>query len=279
MPFVQADDYEIYYEVHGEGEAVICPGGWSILTGEGHGRLPASLRENYRTIVYDHRGLGRSTDNGAPLSTVDLAKDAARVIDAAGLDRAHVFGHGGLGACLSQHLAASFPDRVGALMLVAGWAGPDPFKRAQHDMGQYIFDIGGFDAYRRFGALLIYTPEYYNANERQILSDEGAWGEFEGTDLAALRRVQHATAAHDARDALPRIKSPTLVVHGELDQVDPPRLGRQLVSLIPRARLAIIGNTPHSMRSYPEGFAELSQLVDDFIKAHPIANFLAHAGI
>ena len=176
-----------------------------------------------------------------------------------------------MGACQSQHLAANHPDLIGALVLVSGWAGPDKFKRAQHAMGQFVFDAGGFAAYRQYGALLIHTPEYYNEHEDEILAMNGAWGEFENTPLESLRRIQHATADHDARAVLHRVRAPTLVLHGELDQVDPPRLGEELCRLISNARLEVIPGTPHSMRAYPEGFARLGALTDAFFSRHPLA--------
>lgn len=264
MPFADAGDYRIHYEVYGDGVPVLCPGGWSILVGENHRRLPRQLLDNFRVIVFSHRGLGQSTDNDVPITTEDLAEDAALVIRAAGFGRAHVYGHGGLGACLSQHLAARHPGLVRGLVLVAGWAGHDPYKRAAHELSQFIFEHGGFQAYRRAGALNIHTPEYYNAHEAAILSATGAWGEFNDTAPERLRRIQRATIEHEARHVLPSIAAPTLVIHGELDRVDPPRLGRELVALIPNARLEVIPDTPHAMRTCPEGFERLGRIVTDF---------------
>ncbi|MGI6852127.1 alpha/beta fold hydrolase [Mesorhizobium sp. 1B3] len=266
MPYAQVGESRIYYEVRGDGPAVICPGGWSILTGAGHDRLPPQLREGFTTIVYDHRGLGRSTDDSSSISTVTLADDASAVIRHAGFGRVHVFGHGGLGACLSQHLAARHKDLVKGIVLVAGWAGPDTYKQAQFAMAQFAFEHGGFEAYQRYGALLIHTPEYFNDHSDEILSAKGSWGEFKSADLSALRRIQRATNEHDARDILPRIEAPCLVVHGELDVVDPPRLGEELARLIPFARLEIIPGTPHAMRTSPEGYKKLGSLVSTFFR-------------
>jgi pimeloyl-ACP methyl ester carboxylesterase len=266
MPFAHGDGYDIYFEVRGEGPPVLCPNGWGIITGDGHVRLPERLREEFTTIVYDHRGLGRSSDIEASATTADYGRDAALVAEAAGFSRMHVYGHGGLGACLSQHLAAQRPDLVDRLVLVSGWAGPDTYKQAQSMVWQRLFDLEGLAAFRQWGALLIYTPEYYNEHEAEILSEAGSWGEFTES-IAALRKVQTATIAHHARDVLPLVQSETLVVHGELDVIDPPRLGREIASLIPRALLKVVPAAPHAIRTVPESFRYLGDLVADFFHA------------
>jgi 3-oxoadipate enol-lactonase len=267
MPFADGNGFRTYFEVHGSGDPVLCPGGWAIITGMGHERLPERLRKEFTTIVYDHRGLGQSTDSADVVTTAEYGQDAARVIEAAGFDKVHVFGHGGLGACLSQHLAAQSPHLVDRLVLVSGWAGPDPYKRAQGRIGQLLFDLRGFPAYQQWGALLVHTPEYYNEHEAELLSKNGSWGEF-SEEMGALRKVQAATVIHDARAVLPTIEAPTLAIHGELDIVDPPRLGRELVSLIPNARLEVIAGAPHLMRSMPEAYTYFGDLVGDFLNGH-----------
>ena len=131
-------------------------------------------------------------------------------------------------------------------------------------MVQMAFDHGGFPAYQKAGALLIHTPEYFNEHADQILSAKGSWGEFQEADVAAFRRVQTATNAHDARAVLPSIQAPCLIVHGELDVVDPPRLGEELVRLIPNSRMEVIPDTPHAMRTNPVGFERLGAIVTAF---------------
>lgn len=266
MPYANIGERSIYYEIHGAGPPVLCPGGWGILTGEGHNRLPEKLRQNFTTIVYDHRGFGRSSNDDTPISTVTLADDAAAVVRDTAFERVHVFGHGGLGACLSQHLAVRHKDLLKGLVLVAGWAGPDTYKQAQFAASQFALEHGGFDAFRRHGALLIHTPEYFNAHADEILSAKGAWGELKSMDLSVLRQVQLATNDHDARSVLGSIEAPCLIVHGELDVVDPPRLGEELERLIPFARLEVIPETPHAMRSNPEGYDKFGTLICNFYR-------------
>jgi aminoacrylate hydrolase len=266
MPHAARSGAEIYYEVHGAGPPVLCPGGWSITTGTGHASLPAVLRERFTTIVLNHRGLGRSTDPGGPLTTADFADDAAAVVRAADLGPVHVYGHGGLGACLSQHLAARSPELVDKLVVMAGWAGPDPHKYAQAQVFVDLLRHVGFAAFQRYGATLIHTPEYFNAHADDILSARGAWGAFAQTPEALLRVIE-ATIGHDARDVLGDIAAETLVVQSELDVIDPPRLGRELAALIPRARLEILPSAPHAYRTSPDAVARLDTLLRTFLDA------------
>ena len=70
MPNAHLNGHSMYYEVHGEGEPAVCSGGWGTYC---HGKewyLPAGLTDRYSVVMFDHRGLGESTDNPeVPAST------------------------------------------------------------------------------------------------------------------------------------------------------------------------------------------------------------------
>src|SRR5690606_14412199 len=85
MPVAIIDGRKMYYEVHGEGEPVLAIGGFPLSTGHGFANQPARLREQFRVIVFDHRGLGQSEDDDSPPSTALYAHDAAGLLDGLGV--------------------------------------------------------------------------------------------------------------------------------------------------------------------------------------------------
>jgi pimeloyl-ACP methyl ester carboxylesterase len=97
------------------------PGFWEPLV--------APFAEHHRVIAYDNRGLGLSERGDARITMASLATDAAALLDALEIERAHVLGWS-LGSAVAQELALAHPDRVGGLVLYATWGRGDGYMRA-----------------------------------------------------------------------------------------------------------------------------------------------------
>ena len=115
MPTVRANDIDLYYEEHGSGEPLLLIMGWGGNAASWEPQL-AGLAENFRVIIFDNRGAGRSSAPDEPYSIVQMATDTARLMEALELPRAHVFGIS-MGGMIAQELALMHPEKVGALVL------------------------------------------------------------------------------------------------------------------------------------------------------------------
>ena len=77
MPVVHLNDHEMYYEVHGTGDPVLCMGGWGTYCHGGTNNLARGLTDGYQVIIFDYRGIGESTDDPTVPATMALhAADA-----------------------------------------------------------------------------------------------------------------------------------------------------------------------------------------------------------
>lgn len=255
----QCGDIETaWYEV-GSGRPLILVHG----LGDDHRawrRCVGDLMLSHRVILYDLRGHG-GTSLGSPAGTLEqLAADLASLTDALKLERAVVAGFS-LGGTIAMRLAIDRPDKVAGLVLVAtssrvgkaaaGWyaerfamvAAGDPELKA-------TIDRDTEDVYR-------HAPEDAAAGlkiRREATSDPRGYGNA-CCALAAL-----GTQPLDPE--LTRIKSPTLIVTSDLDQLCPPRAAEIVAAGIQGSHLHLIKGAGHPIPV--ERPTELAHLILDF---------------
>ena len=116
MPCTDNQRPKIYWDEDGQGAAVLLIMGLGWSSDMWHRTRPV-LSPRYRTIAFDNRGAGRSGVPEGPYSIAEMASDAAKVLDAAGVKRAHLFGVS-MGGMIAQEFALQYPNRVRSLFLV-----------------------------------------------------------------------------------------------------------------------------------------------------------------
>jgi 3-oxoadipate enol-lactonase len=244
MPFAETGPVKLYYESHGRGPAVLLVMGLGMTLG-GWWRTVPVLARAFRVLTFDNRGIGRSDSPALPYSVAQMADDAIAVLDAAGEQRAHVYGIS-LGGMVAQELALRHPDRVRALVLGATTPGG---SRAV---------LAGVPALGFFSRAAVMAPEealwaavpytYAEATRRRhaqrIAQDIAHRVRFPPAPSAYGHQVA-AAAMHSTFDRLGEIAAPTLVVHGEQDAVVPPQHARLLADAIHGAELRLWPGAGH----------------------------------
>src|SRR5579863_1621527 len=114
MPFIDHEGAGIYWTEHGSGPPVLLIMGLSFTHEMWYRTLPGL--GGYRTILFDNRGMGRSSVPSGPYRIQQMARDAAAVLTAAGVESAHVVG-ASMGGMIAQELALLAPRRVRTLLL------------------------------------------------------------------------------------------------------------------------------------------------------------------
>lgn len=125
MAFTTTQAAQIYYEIHGDGPAVVLAHGAEGNTLSWFQQVPV-FAKCYRAILYDHRGFGRSTCTPNALQPSQFGSDLIAVMDAAGVERAAVVAQSMAGWSAIQAALAA-PERISAIILVAtsgGFAAP-----------------------------------------------------------------------------------------------------------------------------------------------------------
>src|SRR5580658_5610759 len=132
MPFVENQGAKLYWDEQGSGEPLLLIMGLSYPSCMWHRSRPV-LANSYRTIALDNRGVGQSDVPPGIYPIALMASDAAAVLDAAGVESAHVFGVS-MGGMIAQEFALQYPVRVRSLILGCTAAGGPTALRAEPEV-------------------------------------------------------------------------------------------------------------------------------------------------
>lgn len=242
MPLVSIGDADLYYESTGDGPPLLLVAG---LGGKGSfwaSQVP-SLSGRFRVVTHDHRGTGRSSRSPIVYSAAQMADDVVRLMDALGIERAHVCGHS-TGGAVGQHVALRYSDRLGRLVLSGSWCGPDALFIETFRLRRQVLITCGPQAYYLLGTLLAAPADWTRERFESFEAHVGPkMADFPGLEIE-LSRLS-AVMSHDLRSDVHRIAGPTLVLGAADDQLTPAGFQRELAARIPGAELDVFATGGH----------------------------------
>jgi pimeloyl-ACP methyl ester carboxylesterase len=261
MPGVKVGDINMYYEVHGEGEPLV------LINGAGAGvewfyRLISTYSRQYRLILFDNRGAGRSDRPEMDYTTEAMSDDLAGLLDVIGVDTVHVKGVS-MGGMIAQHFALRYPKRVRSLILAVTYCGgPHSIMPPVSD----ILDLHDLNPKEAAEAMLRWcvSEEFVNKN-RGLFQQLIAFAVKHPIIHPDSPRHLQAIARHDTYERLPEISAPTLVLAGDADKIIAVENARILASRIPNAELVILKDAGHALI---EAADEVDRVVLDFLRRH-----------
>jgi pimeloyl-ACP methyl ester carboxylesterase len=245
------DGTEIYYKDWGTGRPILFSHGWPLSADMWDAQMLFFAEAGYRAVAFDRRGFGRS---GQPWGGYDydtMADDIAALVDALGLRDIVLVGFSMGGGDVTRYIARHGSGRVAKLALISAVT-PIFGKTADHDGPDKAF----FDGLRagivkdRAQFLDDFNPIFYGTNKGTTVSQ----GVFKQTLQIALMASIKATVAcatafaeTDFRPDMLKIDVPTLVVHGDADQVVPfESTGKLAAEMIRGATLKVYPGAPHA---------------------------------
>ena len=264
VPTAEAKGQRLYYEVHGEGEPLLCVMG---LGADSRAWIPeiGNWKGERRVVVFDNRDVGRSSHVEKPYEVTDMANDSLALADHLELESFDLVGMS-LGGAIAQEMALAAPERVRTLSLVVTYGGSGPHGEARaRVLGKAVSALNEEERVD-FLMMLTFSEAFFGQTEqftrlRQILLDDPYPQPPE-----AFARQLAAAGRHETRDRLGQLSMPVQVIGAERDQMVPVWKSAELAGLIPGARLTILEGAPHAVNI--ERAEELSRLVLDFVAEH-----------
>ena len=249
---VQLDGFEMFYECHGTGPAVVFAHGAGGTHLSWWQQIPVFL-EHFQCVTFDHRGFGRSRDVGDKPGQRSFVQDLRNLLDHLDIQKAALVGQS-MGGWTALGFASSFPERVTALVMCDS---PGGHTNSEVDrlMAARSEDREAFA--KSFSEQEPELAFLYEGIRRST-------GDRTSDDWSNLRRGLFSAPVDASRVIENEI--PTLFVVGEEDSIFPPELIEAVHRDIPGSELAIIPDAGHSV--YFERPKVFNRLVKEFLKRY-----------
>lgn len=286
MPNIRANNIDIYYEENGPADGpviLLVMGLGAQMIAWPDAFIHGLVSKGFRIIHYDNRDVGMSQRMegaqapnlvwtmfkariGLPVSVPytlgDMAADGIGLLDALGIDKAHVVG-ASMGGMIVQLMAATHPERTLSMTSIMSSSGKPGLPGARADIQRRFMVKRAPDASREeavaFGAELVSSFSFPDPARPENAHAEMTAKAFDrGYYPVGTRRQLLAIIADGSRvERLKKIAVPTLVVHGGADPLVPKEGSEDIARHIPGARLEIIDEMAHDLPP-----SQVSRMVD-----------------
>ena len=248
------DGTTIYYKDWGKGPVVTFSHGWPLNSDAWDNQLLFFAQHGFRVLAHDRRGHGRSSQASSGNDMNGYAEDLAAVIEALDLKEITMVGHSTGGGEVARYIGCYGTKRVAAAVLI-GAVPPLVVKSATNPEG---LPIEVFDGLRRSLAndrsqfYKDFALIFYGANRPGAKVSQGILDQFWLQSMqAGLNNAYDCVKAFSETDFTEDLKKfdvPTLVMHGEDDQIVPINIsGKRSAKLIKRAKEIFYAGLPHGL--------------------------------
>jgi non-heme chloroperoxidase len=255
MSFITTKDgTQIYYKDWGQGQPVVFSHGWPLSSDAWDNQMLFFASHGYRCIAHDRRGHGRSTQTSSGNEMDTYADDLATLTEKLDLKNAIHVGHSTGGGEVSRYIGRHGTKRVAKAVLIDA-VPPLLLKTASNPQGtpmEVFDDIRKNVLADRSQYFKDFTVPFYGVNRPNAKVSQGVRDSFWLMAMqAGIKNVYECIKAFSETDFTKDLKEfdkPTLVLHGDDDQIVP-IAGSALLSskLIPNAKLEVVKGAPHGL--------------------------------
>lgn len=249
------DGTEIFYKDWGSGQPVVFHHGWPLSADDWDSQMLFFLHQGYRVIAHDRRGHGRSTQTAHGNEMDTYADDVVQLAKALDLRDAIHVGHSTGGGEVARYVARSEPGRVAKAVLI-GAVPPIMVKSDKNPGGLPLEVFDGFRAAVAANRAQFYVDvpagPFYGFNRPGAKTSQGVIDNWWRQGMMGGIKPQYdcikAFSETDFTEDLKKIEVPTLVMHGDDDQIVPFADSAPLsVKLLKHGTLKVYEGLPHGL--------------------------------
>lgn len=281
MPFItvgaeNSAPIDLHYVDHGAGQPVVLIHGFPLSAAAWEKQVPALVAAGYRTVAYDRRGFGASSQPAEGYDYDTFAADLDTIMNQLDLRDAVLVGHSMGTGEVTRYLSTYGSARVSAAVLISPIP---PFLLKTPDNPQAV-DRSVFDGFMhqimvdRFAYQTAFLNDFFNYDQTkgEQVSEEAFRGNWNlavsASPIGTLACVE--TWQTDFRPDLPRIDVPVLIIQGDADRVLPyPVTGARLQPALPGSQLVTLRGAPHAIPWTHSD--EVNRALLDFVAAPAMA--------
>lgn len=266
MPKIKVNEITMNYDQQGSGEPLILIP-YLAADSACYAFQVAEYAKHFTCISVDPRGAGETDKPDSPYSMELLADDVSDLMQAIGVDRAHISGLS-LGAAVGMWLAVKYPQKVKSLSIHSGWPKTDPFIKTVVESWQVLAKAFGNVTEMIIAGIFpwCFTPELYAAQPDYIQSLAAFCRSRPTQPVEAFIRQTEAVLAHDIESHIGKITAPTQITFGRHDSVTSTRFAEPLQSNIKRSELIVFEACSHA--PIYEKVEEFNEKTLDFLQRH-----------
>lgn len=248
------DRAEIYYKDWGAGQPIVFSHGWPLSSEAWAGQMLFLAQHGYRVIAHDRRGHGRSSQTSSSNDMNGYADDLAAVIDHLDLQNVILIGHSTGGGEVTRYIGRHGTKRVAKAVLIAAVppvmlmteANPEGLPMEVFDGLRVSLAKDPSQFYKDL-AIMFYGANRPGANVSQgVLDQFWLWSMQAG--LKNVYECIQAFSETDFREDLKKFDIPTLVLHGEDDQIVPVKdSSKKSAKLIKNVEEIYYPDAPHGI--------------------------------
>ena len=245
MAIAEANGQRLYYEIHGEGEPLLCVAGLSCDTLVWIPQIEA-FSAKHRTVIFDNRDVGQSSMAEPGYDIADMARDALALADELELESFHLLGVS-MGGAIAQEIALQAPGRVQTLTLAVTFStGGNYSGRLAEVWGARVRQISREQHIDEL-MLMNHSEEFYENPDMVEFIRTAMLQNPHPQPAEGFCRQLAACSCHDTRDRLGSLTMPTHVIGGERDILVPIWKSQEIAAAIPGAKLDVLPAAPHGL--------------------------------